>query len=125
MSENKNESNENRSQKKFRYLWYAGCATSTMSIVIASIGGHRYEWSPHKKYLFSIANTYGLTSGIGMLISSLHSKTLYPGALFMASVIGFCGPLWYKLFTDKNTFSKITPIGGTALILAWALLAIF
>ena len=125
MSENKPENTPVTPKKKFRYLWYAGCATSTFTIIMASVGGHRYEWSEHKKLLYTTANMYGLFSGIGMLLSSIHSKTMYPGLCFLLSVLCFSGPIWYKSFTDKNTLSKLLPIGGSALILAWALLAVF
>ena len=97
---------------------------ASLTIIMASIGGHKYEWSAHKKYLFSEATKYSLANSIGVLLSALYSDTIYPACFFIIGSLCFSGPIMYKCFTDSNALSKFAPIGGIAMILGWGLLAI-
>ncbi len=90
---------------------------------MASLGGHKYEWTAHKKHLYSEATQFALSNSVGILLSALYSDTIYPACFFMIGTLFFSGPIMYKCFTDSRVLSKLPPIGGTAMILAWGLLA--
>lgn len=105
------------------WLWYAGCFTCASTIVMAAAGGHKYEWPAQKKDSHNKAVTLGLVSGVGMLLSSLVSKSVIPGTLMLVGTGLFCGPIYYKNFTDDQSIAKLTPMGGSAMIAAWVLLA--
>jgi uncharacterized membrane protein YgdD (TMEM256/DUF423 family) len=107
-----------------QWLWYAGCFTCATTIVVAAAAGHKNEWTPQKKDSQNKAVTLGLISGVGMLLSSLVTKSYLPGTLLLTGTGLFCGPIYYKNFTDDTSLSKLTPIGGSAMIAAWVLLAI-
>jgi uncharacterized membrane protein YgdD (TMEM256/DUF423 family) len=105
------------------WLWYAGCFTCAASIAFGAAGGHKVDWPQWKKDNHTKAMTLGLVSGIGILLSSMVSKSPIPGILFMSGTVGFCGPMYWKNFTDDTSFAKFTPMGGSAMIGAWILLA--
>jgi uncharacterized membrane protein YgdD (TMEM256/DUF423 family) len=43
------------------------------------------------------------------------------GAAFVLGLLGFCGGLYWHVFTGVSA-GRVTPIGGTTLMLGWALL---
>ncbi len=108
-----------------KWLFRAGCTLACTSVIVASLGGHQYEWSAHKKTLFATAVNFSFFSSIGAIISSLTSSSVIPFGLFLAGYLGFSVPIWYKSWTDSRILSKFLPYGGVAMFLSWAALAIF
>lgn len=104
------------------WLWAAGCLVCGASVVAGAAGGHKREWPEWKKHNLNEATKYGLANGLGILLSSLVSKTVIPGTLLLLGTLAFSGPLLYRSFTDDGKFGKITPFGGFAIITAWTLM---
>lgn len=73
---------------------------------------------------------YHITHGLGMLVVSIIDRlNLIPGLgrvslLLFLGIILFSGSLYALSITKIKIFGAITPIGGSAFILAWILLAI-
>jgi len=107
-----------------KWIFRAGCGLAGTTIIIASLGGHKYEWSAHKKYLFNLGINYSFFNALGMIISSLVTESPLPAALFLGATLGFSTPIWYKCFTERATLSALLPFGGIAMIAAWIALAI-
>lgn len=104
-------------------LFKVGCLKAAASIIVASAGGHKHEWSPYKKQLYSDAVKYSLFNSVGIIVSSLTTTSLIPAALFLSGTAMFCAPAWYKCFTDNNQFQKFMPFGGVCMIAGWVALA--
>lgn len=68
-----------------------------------------------------------LTVGV---LASLHrnyksSVLKLSGTFFTLGILLFCGSLFAAAFTGNATFTKLTPFGGGAFLLAWLLLFLF
>ncbi|RXN21501.1 transmembrane protein 256 [Labeo rohita] len=46
------------------------------------------------------------------------------GAVLLAGMGCFCGPLYHQALTNDPSFSKLAPIGGSLLIVGWAAMAL-
>jgi len=104
-------------------LFRAGCIKAALTIVIASAGGHKYDWAPERKLLYSDAVKYSLFNSTGIIISSLTTTSLVPAVLFTSATLMFCVPSWYKCFTGKADLHKLMPFGGMCMITSWLALA--
>ena len=104
-------------------LFKLGCIKAAASIIVASAGGHKHEWSPYKKQLYGDAVKYSLFNSVGIILTSMASTSVIPVGLFLTGTTLFCIPAWYKCFTDSNEYQKAMPFGGVCMIGAWVALA--
>ncbi|TNF33949.1 MAG: DUF423 domain-containing protein [Gammaproteobacteria bacterium] len=63
---------------------------------------------------------------VGLLLLHFPQQVLlkYSGWAFVAGVVIFSGSLYVLAFTGTRWLGAITPIGGVAFLLGWALLAL-
>lgn len=63
--------------------------------------------------------------GVGLLLMHHPGQSLlrYSGWLFLAGIVLFSGSLYLLSLTGTRWLGAITPLGGTAFLLGWALLA--
>jgi len=106
-----------------KWIFRSGCLLAGTTIILASLGGHKYEWSQHKKHLFNLGVKYSLFNSVGMIIASIVTDSPYPAGLFLSGILGFSAPIWFKCFTNHSTFSGLMPFGGLLMIGAWIALA--
>jgi uncharacterized membrane protein YgdD (TMEM256/DUF423 family) len=60
---------------------------------------------------------------VGIIFQSIPSKTLnYSGYSMILGTLIFSGSLYIICFTGIKAFGAIAPIGGTLMIIGWALL---
>jgi uncharacterized membrane protein YgdD (TMEM256/DUF423 family) len=72
------------------------------------------------RYLFYHAIALVL---VGILSKEFPAKTInYSGYSFLFGVLIFSGSLFLICFTGIKVFGAVAPIGGTLMILGWALL---
>lgn len=109
--------------KTRKWVYRSGCILAATTITVAALGGHKYDWSTHKKNLFFQAIKFGMFNSVGLIIAAFKGDNLLPAYLFAGSTLGFCGPIMYKCFTDSNVLSRFMPFGGILLIGAWIALA--
>ena len=107
-----------------KWIFRAGCGLAATTIILASLGGHKYEWSAHKKRLFDLGLNYSFYNAVGMIVSSFVTDSPLPAGLFAAATLGFSVPIWFKCFTDKSTLSALLPFGGILMIVSWIALAV-
>jgi len=100
-----------------------GCLKAAASIIVGAAGGHKYDWAPTKKQLYSDAVKYSLFNSMGVIVSSLTTTSVIPTVLFLSGTAMFCVPVWYKCFTDNTQLHKFMPYGGGAMIAGWVALA--
>ncbi len=62
---------------------------------------------------------------VGMLVMHYPNQALlrYSAWLFLAGIILFCGSLYLLSITGMRWLGPITPLGGAAFLLGWALMA--
>lgn len=78
---------------------------------------------------FSTAVDYHFYHGLGLLAVATFAE-LYPGNklvrvagwLLVAGIALFCGGIYATTFGAPQGFGVLTPLGGIALLLAWAVL---
>ena len=102
-------------------LWKVGCINAAISIIIASIGGHK-PWDEDRKRIFSKSNNLQLFSSIGIILSSFKGANLV-SLMFLGGCLLFSCTAYYRCFTDDKSYNRLMPLGGILFISAWTLLA--
>jgi len=108
---------------KNKYTFILGCLTTAGTVIADAAGAHKNEWPAWKKSNHATASRYGMTGGVGIIISSLVSRTVVPAALIFGGTLTFSGPIFYRNMTDREELRKIVSVGGILYILGWASLA--
>jgi len=80
--------------------------------------------------IWQTAVLYQLVHGLGMLalaalMARFHSPLLgWAGALMLLGIVLFSGSLYVLALSGTKWLGAVTPLGGTAFIIAWALVAL-
>lgn len=86
--------------------------------------------APELLTVWQTAVLYQLVHGLGMLaIAALGARfgsplLSYAGTLMLAGVVVFSGSLYVLALTGTKWLGAITPLGGLAFIVAWAMVAL-
>ena len=103
-------------------LWFKiGCLSCSAGVVLATIGGHK-EFEKPKQGQFDKAKFYHFINSLGIIISSMKTKSMIPPSLFAIGILGFSGSLYMRVLTKHEKFG-FPPIGGVAMIIGWVALA--
>uniref|UniRef100_A0A8C2E764 Transmembrane protein 256 n=1 Tax=Cyprinus carpio TaxID=7962 RepID=A0A8C2E764_CYPCA len=70
------------------------------------------------------ANKYHIYHSLALLGAARCRKPALAGAILLAGMGCFCGPLYHQALTNDPSFSKLAPIGGSLLIVGWAAMAL-
>ena len=103
-------------------IFKLGCFNAALSIIMASAGGHK-PWEEKRKELYSKAFHQHIFSSFGMIISAFRFSYL-AFALFGLGGSLFSGTLYYRCFSNNESYNKLLPIGGVFLICGWLSLAL-
>jgi len=110
-----------------------GLAAALMFLAVAlgAFGAHALKGrlTPELSSVWSTAVLYhalhalGLF-GLGLLMLHWPERTDLPvvGWLFVAGIVLFSGSLYAMALTGVRGFGAVTPVGGVAFLLAWAVL---
>ena len=115
--------------------WAAIGATSlAFAVALGAFGAHalRSRFDAYATGLWDKAVFYHFVHALGLLAVGLAARAGVLGAaganrvcwLLAAGVLIFSGSLYALALSGIRTLGAITPIGGTAFIAAWVLLAI-
>ncbi len=114
---------------------WVGIAASLLflAVCLGAFGAHALKdiLDPYSKEVFQKASFYHFIHAIGLLIIPLLSQSdllqqkrgLIIQRLLLFGIIVFSGTLYALAISGIKWLGAITPIGGTALIIAWLLLA--
>uniref|UniRef100_A0A671NKT1 Transmembrane protein 256 n=1 Tax=Sinocyclocheilus anshuiensis TaxID=1608454 RepID=A0A671NKT1_9TELE len=69
-------------------------------------------------------NKYHIYHSLALLGAARCRKPALAGAILLAGMGCFCGPLYHQALTNDPSFSKLAPIGGSLLIVGWAAMAL-
>jgi uncharacterized membrane protein YgdD (TMEM256/DUF423 family) len=78
---------------------------------------------------FTTGAHYHLIHAVAMGVAALairgaaRSRAAWAAGLFLAGILLFSGSLYMLALTGVRTFAYVTPLGGIAFVLGWAMLA--
>ncbi len=114
-----------------RFFLLSGAVIGFAGVALGAFGAHAFKpmleasgrldtFETAVKYQFYHALALILT---GILFKDFGSASLrYSGMATLAGVIVFSGSLYLICFTGIKAFGAVAPIGGTLLLVGWALL---
>ena len=108
-----------------------GAALMALAVILGAFGAHglRDTLEPARLAAWHTAVQYQAWHALGLLLlGALYTRLPERGAraagLFMLAGIGlFSGSLYLLMLTGIRWLGPITPIGGTAFVIAWLILA--
>ena len=109
-----------------------GAILSAIGILFGAFGSHslKSKLNPEQLMVFDIATRYLMYHaigifGIGILAYSVPESAVKIPVIFMlVGILLFSGSLYLISLKGFSKLGIITPIGGTAFIVSWVLLAI-
>lgn len=115
-----------------RYLVIAAALCLLIGVGAGAFGAHGLKrlLSIDMMQVWQTAVLYQLIHGLGMLaVAALMARFGSPlldwaGALMLAGIVLFSGSLYVLALTGTKWLGAVTPLGGTAFIAAWALVAL-
>ncbi|HEX4944647.1 MAG TPA: DUF423 domain-containing protein [Usitatibacteraceae bacterium] len=116
-----------------RSLIAAGAVALATGVALGAIGAHAAKSAAHPDAarLIQTAVFYQLVHGLGALIIGVLARgdgtsrlLALSGWLLLAGVVLFCGSL-YALAFAALSLGPVAPVGGTAFMTGWALLAVW
>ena len=118
-----------------RFYLCLGVAFAFLSVLLGAFGAHglKAHIMPSMMSVYNTAVQYQMFHAIalflvGILLQIIVSTDLQAkrirqaGNLFFVGIVLFCGSLYLLAVTNIKILGAITPIGGLAFILAWAVL---
>lgn len=112
-------------------LFFAlGASFGGLGVVIGAFGAHalRSTLTPEDLATFEIGVRYQMYHALALLAVAWASTQWETGAVpaagwsFVVGIAVFSGSLYTLVLTGQRWLGAVTPIGGMALILGWALL---
>ena len=96
-----------------------------ISIALGAFGAHGLKDNlaliPEASGWWQTATFYLLTHAVAL--GAIAGRSVWPARLWAIGGVIFAGTLYAMALGAPRWFGAITPIGGTSLIIAWALLA--
>ncbi|CAL8326707.1 unnamed protein product [Lota lota] len=92
------------------------------AVTAGAYGAHGFKNSDPEDYqrmLYETANKYHFYHSLALLGASRCGKPALAGALLVAGMGLFCGPLYHQALTGNPDLRKAAPVGGMALIAGW------
>ncbi|HEY4316105.1 MAG TPA: DUF423 domain-containing protein [Herbaspirillum sp.] len=116
---------------KERSLIIAGAGNMFIAVAAGAFGAHGLKQilSAEMLAIWQTAVSYQIAHALGMLAlaalaSRLQAKLAsWAGASMLAGIVFFSGSLYALALSGVRILGAITPLGGVAFLLAWAMLA--
>lgn len=116
-----------------KFLLISGAVAAALAVALGAFGAHglRQRLSPDLLAVFQTGVQYHFYHALGLLVAGLIAQQLpaaslvrWSGGLMIAGIVLFSGALYVLAVTGIRALGAIAPIGGTAFIVAWVILAI-
>ncbi len=117
----------------FKLFTALGSINALMAVMLGAFGAHalKSRLSPEMMEIFQTGVQYHFYHALGLLVVGIIAYHLpdsgwlkWSGWLMLAGIIIFSGSLYILSTTGIKWLGAITPIGGTAFIVAWILLTV-
>jgi uncharacterized membrane protein YgdD (TMEM256/DUF423 family) len=114
-----------------RLFFGLGALLAALSVALGAFGAHglRNTLSPEDLATFETGVRYQMYHALALLaVAWAHAHWEAPlvqvaGWLFVIGIVIFSGSLYTLVLTGQRWLGAVTPLGGAALIAAWAVLA--
>lgn len=97
--------------------------SGSAAVVLGAYGAHTVlpdkDKDENAKVAFQTANRYHFFHTLALLGVPLCRYPAISGSLFILGLTLFSGTCYYYSITGDNRFRRLTPVGGTCLILGW------
>ena len=103
-----------------------------LAVTLGAFGAHALKnWlTPELLETYHTAVQYQMFHSVALLVVAWLAQSdkggaalRWSGGLFIAGLLLFCGSLYLLALSGQHWLGAITPVGGVALLAAWALLA--
>lgn len=110
-----------------------GALVMALAVIFGAAGDHLVAGgvSAEGLHIYDIADRFQIYHGLGLLLIGVlirqygKRRLLYAaGGLMVLGILLFCGGLYLLALTSNVFWAFFAPVGGTALILSWLLLAL-
>ena len=110
-----------------------GALAGMLAVMLGAFGAHalRAKLTPDLLAVYNTAVQYHFWHALGLVaigIVAIHLPASAPlkwaGWLMLTGVVVFSGSLYLLAITGARWLGAITPLGGTAFIVSWALFAV-
>ena len=114
-----------------RTFFALGAISAALAVLFGSFGAHalRGRLSPEQLAVFETGVRYQLAHALGLLAAAWAVERFggdaarWGGWLLVAGSVLFSGSLYALTLTGVRWLGLVTPFGGVAFIVGWALLA--
>ncbi len=114
-----------------RLFLIVGALTAGLAVALGAFGAHGLEGrvTPERLETYQTGVLYHLAHALALLGVSWAASQWPGGAvhaagwLFVAGIVLFSGSLYLLVLTDTRWLGAVTPFGGVAFLIGWALLA--
>ena len=113
-----------------RFFFISGAIAAFVAVALGAFGAHslRTKLSPDMLTIFEVGVRYQMYHAFG-LIAVAWAITRWPeanlnaaGWAFIIGIVVFSGSLYLLTLTDVRWLGAITPLGGLAFLIGWAIL---
>ena len=113
-----------------RFFFLSGAIAAFIGVALGAFGAHslRTKLTPEMLNIFEVGVRYQMYHALG-LIAVAWAITRWPetnltaaGWAFIVGIVIFSGSLYLLSITDTRWLGAITPIGGLAFLIGWAIL---
>ena len=114
-----------------QWLMIVGALNGALAVVLGAFGAHGLKQRVDAALLdtWATASDYHFYHALALLLVGVLAKVLEHPALvnagwvMLAGMLVFSGSLYLLVLTGQRWLGAITPLGGTALIIGWLMLA--
>ena len=113
-----------------RFFFVSGAIAAFIAVALGAFGAHslKTRLSPDMLSIFEVGVRYQMYHALG-LIAVAWATARWPeanlnaaGWAFIIGIVIFSGSLYLLSLTDIRWLGAITPIGGLAFLIGWAIL---
>jgi uncharacterized membrane protein YgdD (TMEM256/DUF423 family) len=116
---------------KQRHLIACGAVNMFIAVAAGAFGAHalKQSLSPEMLAIWHTAANYQMVHALGLIAIGLMMSGFHPillkraGLIMLVGTIIFSGSLYLLAMSGIRMLGAITPIGGAAFLLAWAMVA--
>jgi len=102
--------------------------SGALAVALGAYGAHAFfnkdGVASELKTVYETANKYHFLHTVALLAVPLCRKPLLTGSLLVMGTAIFSGSCYYYALTQERWIRKITPYGGTLLIIGWLSMAL-
>jgi len=114
-----------------RFFFVAGSISAFLAVALGAFAAHglKARLSADMLEVFEVGVRYQMYHSLGLLAVAWavarwpESRSAVAGWFFLLGILLFSGTLYALSLTGLRWFGAITPLGGIAFLIGWALLA--